>query len=121
MLTVAQIVFYLFAALLILGGIAGYVEAKSVISLIAGLVCGGLGLWAAILLHSKPQLALVIGLVGAILAAGGMAPRVKDKVTGAIHVWPAAIVLGTSVVTAVVAVAALATSRGATPPPGVGQ
>ena len=114
--TVARIIFVLFAALLILGGIAGFVEKRSVPSLAAGIVCGGLGLYAVIIIGQKPQLAFILALVGAILAIGGMMPRLKDKTTGEIKMWPAGAVVAAGIVTALVAGAGLATKAGATAP-----
>jgi uncharacterized membrane protein (UPF0136 family) len=110
-----RVIFFLFAALLILGGIAGYAEKKSVISLIAGVVCGGLGLYAALNLATRPTLALVIGLVAAILSLGGMAPRLKSKTTGQIVIWPAAIVVAMSAIAALTAGAGLLAGRNPTP------
>jgi uncharacterized membrane protein (UPF0136 family) len=112
-LNIARIVLFVFAAVLIVGGIAGYVKTQSVPSLAAGIVCGGLGLAAGILLPTKPQLALILGIVGAVLAAGGMIPRLKKAEN---KLWPSGTVVAASVVTLVVSIAALATSKGSVPP-----
>jgi len=112
-LTLARIVFFAFAALLILGGIAGFVEKRSIPSLASGIVCGGLGLYAAFVLPTQPKLALILGLVASVLAGGGMMPRLKDKETGAIKVWPAGTVVAVSALTAVVAAAGLLTGAAA--------
>lgn len=118
MLTVARIVFFCFAALLILGGIAGFVEKKSIPSLASGILCGGMGLYAALTITNKPTTALVVALIGAILAGGGMAPRLKNKETGEVKVWPGLVVVAASALTALVAAGALVTTRGTgTPPP----
>jgi uncharacterized membrane protein (UPF0136 family) len=107
-LNVARIVFFAYSVLLIVGGIAGFVEAKSVISLVAGVVCGVLALTGGIYLTTNPTVGLVLGIVAAILSAGGMAPRyAKSK-----KVWPAGIVLAASVLTLVVGVAAFAAPKG---------
>jgi uncharacterized membrane protein (UPF0136 family) len=117
-LNIARIVFFVFAALLIVGGIAGFVEKRSVPSLLAGVVCGGLGLYAGMIVLTRPSLALALALAGSILALGGMMPRLKNKETGQINAWPAGAVVAMSAVTALVAVAGLATNRGTTTPPG---
>ena len=101
MLNVARIVFFAYSALLIVGGIAGFVEAKSVISLIAGVVCGLIALAGGVYLGTNPTVGLVLGILAAFLSAGGMAPRyAKSK-----KLWPAGIVLAASVLTLVVGVA----------------
>ena len=114
MLIAARIVLFLFSALLILGGIDGFVKAHSAMSLMAGILCGGLGLYGAIVLPAQPKLGLILGIVGAVIAIGGMAPRLKNKKTGELVVWPAMTVVAFSALTAVVAAAALATGA-ATP------
>lgn len=108
MLTVARIVFFLFAALLILGGIDGFIAAHSAMSLMSGVLCGGMGLYAALTLTKAPKRALIVGLLGAILAGGGMAPRLHDKKTGELKIWPAVTVVAASALTAFVAAGGLA-------------
>jgi uncharacterized membrane protein (UPF0136 family) len=111
-LNVARLVFFAYAVLLIVGGIAGFVEAKSVISLIAGVVCGMLALAGGIYITQNPTVGLVLGIVASILSAGGMAPRyAKSK-----KVWPAGIVLAASVLTLVVGVAGIAAPKGTNTP-----
>ena len=115
MLNFARIVFFAYSALLIVGGIAGFVEAKSVISLIAGVVCGLLALAGGIYLGTNPTVGLVLGILAAFLSAGGMAPRyAKSK-----KLWPAGIVVGASVLTLIVGVAGFVLPRptGAPNPP----
>jgi uncharacterized membrane protein (UPF0136 family) len=120
-LKVAQIVFFAFAALLILGGIAGYLEKKSAMSLVAGVLCGGLALAGALQLASNPKLGLGLAIAGSILAAGGMGNRLKDKETGAFKVWPAGTVFIASLATLAVAVAAFATAKDAPAGAGTGN
>ena len=67
MLNVARIVFFAFAALLIVGGIMGYVEKKSVMSLGAGIVCGGMSVAAGVLIMTNPKLALGLGIAAAVV------------------------------------------------------
>jgi Transmembrane proteins 14C. len=119
MFNVARIVFFLFAALLLTGGIAGFMEKQSVPSLAAGVVCGGLSLAGALMLPTRPTLALSLGIAAAVLAAGGMIPRMIKAEN---KVWPSGTVVVASVVTLIVGGAALAAARGAanTPPAGVG-
>lgn len=112
MLPVARIVFFLFAVLMIAGGIAGYAHVneegkRSLISLIAGVVCGGLALAGAFTLNSNPRIALILGLVGALLGLGGMLPRVMKSP----KLWPGITVVVASAITAVVAGAALAAKK----------
>jgi len=109
MINVARLVFFAFSALLVVGGVLGYVEAKSVISLVAGLVCGALSLAAALLLPGKPVLGLALGIAAALLAGGGMAPRFFQSP----KLWPGGVTLAFSVVTLIVAVVALTQARGA--------
>ncbi|MBC8101406.1 MAG: TMEM14 family protein [Cytophagales bacterium] len=113
MLNVARVVFFAYAVLLIAGGIAGYVEKTSVISLVAGVVTGLIALAAGIYLTINPTVGLVLGILAAVLAGGGMAPRyAKSK-----SVWPAGTVLAASVVALVVGVAAFTAPRGGTASP----
>lgn len=110
MLNVVRIVFFAYAILLIAGGIAGFIEAKSVISLIAGVVCGLLALAGGIYLTTNPTVGLVLGIVASLLSAGGMAPRyMKAPVK---KLWPAGIVLIASALTFVVGAAGFTAPRG---------
>ena len=113
MLTAARIVFFVFAALLICGGIAGFVQAHSVMSLLAGILCGSMGLYAAMVLPARPRFGLALGLAGALLAAGGMVPRLRNKKTGEFVVWPAGTVTAFSAVAALVAAAGLVAEKNA--------
>jgi uncharacterized membrane protein (UPF0136 family) len=110
-LNVARLVFFAFSVLLIIGGIAGFIgEARSVISLIAGVVCGLLALAGGIYITRNPTVGLVLGILAAVLAGGGMGPRFAKSRS----VWPAGVVLAASVVTLVVGVVAFAAPKGAT-------
>jgi uncharacterized membrane protein (UPF0136 family) len=111
-LNVARIVLFAFALLLIVGGIMGYVEKRSVISLVAGLVCGAMSLAGAVLIANKPSLALGLGIAAALLVGGSMAPRVAKNP----KIFPGIVTVGASVLTLVVSVAALMAGR--TPPAG---
>lgn len=110
MLNVVRIVFFAYAVLMIIGGIAGYVEAKSVISLIAGVVCGAIALVGGIYITKNPTVGLVLGIFAAVLAAGGMGPRYMKSETK--KLWPGGIVLIASALTLVVGAAGFAAPRG---------
>jgi uncharacterized membrane protein (UPF0136 family) len=111
-LQVARIILFLFAVLMIAGGFAGYEEKKSIISLIAGVVCGGLALAGGILLTTNPKIALALGLAGAILGLGGMLPRVlKSEKPIEQRIWPGITVVVASALTAIVSGATLATLK----------
>lgn len=77
-MTHAALVFYfIFATLVQLGGVIGFVKAKSKASLIAGLVSGLLLDLAGILLLMKPEnprLGLFVGLIVTILLLARFAP-----------------------------------------------
>lgn len=110
MLNFARIVFFAYSILMIVGGIAGYIEAKSVISLIAGVVCGLIALAGGILITTNPTLGLVLGIVASVLAGGGMGPRYMKAEQK--KLWPGGIVLIASALTLVVGVAAFAAPKG---------
>lgn len=114
MLNIARLVFFAFAALLIVGGIMGYAEKKSVISLVAGVVCGGLSLAAGFLILTKPTTALALGIVSALLVGGSMAPRVMKNP----KIFPGIVTVAASALTLLVSIAALATSRSGASTPG---
>lgn len=112
MLQVARIVLFSFAVLMIAGGYAGYEEKKSLISLIAGVVCGGLALAGGIMIGTNPKVGLILGLAGAILGLGGMLPRVlKSEKPMSERLWPGITIVVASAVTAVVAGVALAAKK----------
>ncbi len=107
MISTTRWVYFAYAALLIVGGIAGYVEKKSVISLVAGVVCGGLTLAAAGLLATRPRPALVMGIVAALLVGGSMGARFAKNP----KLFPGGVTLAASVVSLLVSVAALVTTQ----------
>ena len=107
MLQVAKIVLFAFAVLMIAGGIAGYAEKGSVISLLAGVVCGALAATGGVLMAGNPKLGLALGLAGAILGLGGMLPRVmKSEKPISDRLWPGITVVVASALTALVSAAA---------------
>lgn len=111
MLQTARTILFAYAALLVVGGVAGYANKGSVISLVAGGVCGVLSLAAAILLTNNPTLGLTLGGVATLLVGGNMARSFVK--TG--HLWPAGITLAASLLTLIVIVAAFFAARTAGP------
>jgi uncharacterized membrane protein (UPF0136 family) len=59
------LILYIYGILLIVGGAMGYVKAKSVPSLVAGLVCGFIALFLGYryVWHFAPHAALILSLV----------------------------------------------------------
>ena len=110
MLNTARIVFLLFAALLIVGGVLGYVQKNSLPSLLGGGVGGILALAAALLVGSRPTIGAILGLATALLIG------VRFAVTFAKEpkVWPAGATLAASLVALVVAVLVLVQARAST-------
>ncbi len=85
----------------------GYVEKRSLISLVAGLLCGTMSLVAGVILLSKPTVALGLAIVASLLVGGSMAPRVIKKPT----VFPGIVTVAASLITLGVSIAALVTQR----------
>jgi uncharacterized membrane protein (UPF0136 family) len=92
------LVLYIYGILLIVGGAMGYVKAKSVPSLVAGLICG----FIALLLgyrytwHFAPHAALILALV-LIFMMGGRYLRTRKAM-------PALLIVAMSVLVAIVQV-----------------
>lgn len=70
MIDVAKIYYFIFGAISILGGLMGFLKKSSLISLVAGGLCGVLLIIAGLLLREKPSAGLVLGLVISIALAG---------------------------------------------------
>jgi len=102
MLSAARIYFIVFALLTIVGGLIGYLKAGSVISLVAGGVCGALLLVAAWLLPGNLPVGLGLGLLVSLALAGQFVPKFIS--TG--KAMPAGMMSVVSVIGAVFAVAA---------------
>ncbi len=79
MIHLATIYYFVFGVLTIAGGILGYVNKKSVASLIAGGVSGVLLLAAGILIPFRFQPALILGLVVSVVLAGKFIPQYIEK------------------------------------------
>lgn len=102
-----QIAYYLYATLLIVGGILGYVEKKSVISLVAGVVCGALSLAAATLYAKNPTLALSLGGLAALLVFGSrIGPLLKE-----FSLWPGGILVAASAIVLIGTIIMFVTTR----------
>jgi uncharacterized membrane protein (UPF0136 family) len=71
--------YLLFAILTIMGGLMGYLKAKSKISLISGTISGIILIVASCLLPERPILAGVIGLCVSVLLAGKFVPDYIHK------------------------------------------
>jgi uncharacterized membrane protein (UPF0136 family) len=80
MIVLAAKVYYLvFAVLTIIGGVMGYVKAKSKASIIAGSVTGTMLIAASVLLPGKPIVAGVIALIASVMLAGKFIPDFIHK------------------------------------------
>ena len=79
MIHFTQIYYFIFAAFTAIGGIMGYVKKRSTASLIAGGVSGALLLTAALFINSKPNGALILGLLVSVLLAGRFIPNFMEK------------------------------------------
>jgi uncharacterized membrane protein (UPF0136 family) len=71
----AKIYFFVFGVLTIAGGVAGYVKAGSVASIIAGSITGVLLLVAAFLLPEHRAIGLATALIISLLLAAQFAPK----------------------------------------------
>jgi len=100
--------YYLFAyaALMIIGGVEGGVKG-SVISAVAGIVCGLLAGVGAYLMAGNAKTGLIVALVGAILALGGMLPRFLKSHA----VWPAGVVSVASGIALILVILALVSGK----------
>lgn len=74
MFETTRLFFWIFGALTIIGGVIGYVKAKSKASIIAGSVSGVLLLLAAWLMTGMPTAGMGLGLAISVLLAGRFVP-----------------------------------------------
>lgn len=82
-LTLTMVYYFIFGALTLLGGVMGYLKAKSNASLIAGVISGSLLDLAGILLllrPTQPKLGLSVGVAVTLLLLSRFAPAfIKTK------------------------------------------
>ena len=76
MLEPARVYFFVFGILTIAGGIIGYVKARSVVSIVAGLITGLMLIAAAYVLPEQRQLGLGLAFATSLLLALQFIPRV---------------------------------------------
>jgi uncharacterized membrane protein (UPF0136 family) len=103
MIELTKYYFYIFGALTIVGGVMGYVKAHSTPSLIAGAVCGLLLIFAGILVATKVQPALILGLLISLALAYQFVP----KLMGGGKFMPAGLMSALSVIGAVLTIITL--------------
>ncbi|HEX4086605.1 MAG TPA: TMEM14 family protein [Chthoniobacteraceae bacterium] len=77
--SVTKTYYLVFAVLTILGGIMGYVKAKSIASVISGTLSGAILIVASVLLPERPIIAGVIALCVSVLLAGKFVPDFIHK------------------------------------------
>lgn len=76
---VTKVYYLVFAVLTIVGGVMGYVKAKSTISLVSGIISGAILICASFLLPAHPIPAGVIALIVSVLLAGKFVPDFLHK------------------------------------------
>jgi uncharacterized membrane protein (UPF0136 family) len=77
---VIKVYYVVFAVLTIIGGLIGYFKAKSMASIIAGCISGGLLVVASLMLPGRhPNVAYIIGLFVSVLLAGKFVPDFIHK------------------------------------------
>lgn len=107
MLASARIVYFVWAAWLIVGGILGYTQSQSRPSLIGGMVTGALAITAAVLLGRSPTTGLWIGLATAVLLLGRFVPAFLKSP----NFYPTGLTTLLSVIALAVTIAALVAAR----------
>jgi len=78
MIDVTEIFYLIFGILTIIGGVIGFLKARSRISLIAGTICGAalLAAWYLVAIHGSIRSGLILGLVISIALGGQFVPKV---------------------------------------------
>jgi uncharacterized membrane protein (UPF0136 family) len=71
--------YLVFGVLTIIGGIMGYVKAKSLASIISGSVCGIVLIGASFMFPARPIIGGVVGLLISVLLAGKFVPDYVHK------------------------------------------
>lgn len=74
MIDLTKYYYFIFGVLTVAGGVAGYVKAQSTASLIAGGISGALLVFAGVLVGTKTQPGLLLGLIISIALAGRFVP-----------------------------------------------
>ena len=74
MVEIARVFLFVFGALSIAGGLVGFLKAKSVPSLVAGGIAGGLLVLAGYLVGTSGKPGLYLGLALSVLLAGRFVP-----------------------------------------------
>ena len=97
MIELTKYYYYLFGFLTIVGGVIGYVTKHSTASIIAGSICGALLIFAGVLVATKVQPALILGLLISLALAGQFIPKLIKS--GGF--MPAGLMSGLSVIGAV--------------------
>jgi uncharacterized membrane protein (UPF0136 family) len=79
MIEFTRIYYLVFGVLTIVGGVMGYVSKRSVVSLVAGAICGALLIYAADLLHTPRPEPFILALVICVVLAGRFIPNYIEK------------------------------------------
>jgi uncharacterized membrane protein (UPF0136 family) len=79
MLELTKYYYYLFGVMTIVGGVMGYVKAHSTASIVAGSIAGILLIFAGVLVASKTQPGLILGLLISLALAGRFIPAFATK------------------------------------------
>ena len=111
LIAATRIVYLVWAAWLIVGGILGFArsESRSVISLVAGAVTGVLAITAAGLLARNPTTGLWLGLATAVLVLGSFVPRFLRSP----NFYPGGLTILLSAIALAATIAALVAARSA--------
>ena len=75
----AQIYFLIFGVVMLLGGVMGYVKARSVPSLVAGGISGAILLIRALSIPRGWYAGLIVGLIVSLLLAGRFLPALLQR------------------------------------------
>ena len=106
MISIVRYALFAFAAFLIVGGILGFAEKHSVMSLIGGGVCALVAVVGALQLAKNPRFGLMLGFVSALIASG----RPLSKLSDGVKLWPGGALLAASAVVAALCLYAYLTS-----------
>jgi uncharacterized membrane protein (UPF0136 family) len=79
MIAATKVFYIVFGALAALGGFMGYLKAGSMISLVAGGLCGALLVAAALWLRSNVVAGLALGAIVSVALAGQFVPKLMKE------------------------------------------